>query len=329
MFDPTIGRWISQDPLGFEAGDANLYRYVNNRPQQVTDPSGLVGGRRHHAYPLFLGGSNNQPAFFLESVAAHNEAHKVLARYGMPVNRPDDARRVWLLLSATRRRQIIIESLKAAGVPRLVITRNMERVVRGALPGTAVARIAGYPGGILTWRSTATAAAGTALRGFGILALNPYSLAIQEVLANPAPLAAAAHLEFEILMRPPSSPDRYFLPLGTYIQPDGFIYIPLPEAEYGESDYDPPEGTVVVTRNGRIDGDSVRHGAAYPADSTAPAVSRPWVMILPDGVTEEQARREYRDDLTNQANRSLGNGGRHRTFTFEEFVHWRYGPRRP
>ena len=28
-------------PLGFEAGDANLYRYVNNGPTHSTDPSGL------------------------------------------------------------------------------------------------------------------------------------------------------------------------------------------------------------------------------------------------------------------------------------------------
>jgi len=41
-YDATIGRWISQDPLGFEAGDSNLYRYVNNRPTQFTDPSGLI-----------------------------------------------------------------------------------------------------------------------------------------------------------------------------------------------------------------------------------------------------------------------------------------------
>jgi RHS repeat-associated protein len=40
-YDPSIGRWISQDPLGFEAGDSNLYRYVNNRPTATTDASGL------------------------------------------------------------------------------------------------------------------------------------------------------------------------------------------------------------------------------------------------------------------------------------------------
>jgi hypothetical protein len=29
------------DPLGFDAGDSNLYRYVNNAPTNATDPSGL------------------------------------------------------------------------------------------------------------------------------------------------------------------------------------------------------------------------------------------------------------------------------------------------
>ena len=41
MYDPTIGRWISEDPIGFTAGDANLYRYVQNAPTNATDPSGL------------------------------------------------------------------------------------------------------------------------------------------------------------------------------------------------------------------------------------------------------------------------------------------------
>lgn len=40
-YDPTIGRWISRDPLGFDAGDGNLYRYIKNQSQTQTDPSGL------------------------------------------------------------------------------------------------------------------------------------------------------------------------------------------------------------------------------------------------------------------------------------------------
>jgi RHS repeat-associated protein len=26
-YDPTVGRWLSTDPLGFDAGDENLYAY--------------------------------------------------------------------------------------------------------------------------------------------------------------------------------------------------------------------------------------------------------------------------------------------------------------
>ena len=47
-YDASIGRWMSQDPLGFDAGDSNLYRYVNNRPDLATDPSGLWSIVRNH-----------------------------------------------------------------------------------------------------------------------------------------------------------------------------------------------------------------------------------------------------------------------------------------
>src|SRR5581483_6230740 len=39
-YNPTNGRWTSLDPIGFSAGDANLYRYVSNQPLNSTDPSG-------------------------------------------------------------------------------------------------------------------------------------------------------------------------------------------------------------------------------------------------------------------------------------------------
>ena len=41
-YDPELGQFISKDPIGFAAGDANLYRYVGNGPTNATDPSGLV-----------------------------------------------------------------------------------------------------------------------------------------------------------------------------------------------------------------------------------------------------------------------------------------------
>ena len=43
-FDAATGTWLSQDPKGFAAGDANLQRYVGNGPTYQTDPMGLDGG---------------------------------------------------------------------------------------------------------------------------------------------------------------------------------------------------------------------------------------------------------------------------------------------
>jgi RHS repeat-associated protein len=43
-YDSRAGRWLSEDPMGFAAGDANLFRYVNNEPVNWTDPHGLQGG---------------------------------------------------------------------------------------------------------------------------------------------------------------------------------------------------------------------------------------------------------------------------------------------
>lgn len=41
--DLARGRWLIKDPLGFDAGDTNLYRYVNNNPVSAADSSGLLG----------------------------------------------------------------------------------------------------------------------------------------------------------------------------------------------------------------------------------------------------------------------------------------------
>ena len=41
-YTPTHGRFIERDPIGFEAGDTNWYRFVANGPTGNTDPSGLT-----------------------------------------------------------------------------------------------------------------------------------------------------------------------------------------------------------------------------------------------------------------------------------------------
>ena len=41
FYDPNLGRFISEDPIGFRGGDVNLYGYVKNRPLRYRDPRGL------------------------------------------------------------------------------------------------------------------------------------------------------------------------------------------------------------------------------------------------------------------------------------------------
>ncbi|MBU2571886.1 MAG: RHS repeat-associated core domain-containing protein, partial [Gammaproteobacteria bacterium] len=41
-YDPFIGRFISEDPLGFNAGDVNFYVYVGNNPVNNNDPTGNI-----------------------------------------------------------------------------------------------------------------------------------------------------------------------------------------------------------------------------------------------------------------------------------------------
>ncbi|MSX71223.1 MAG: hypothetical protein F2752_06610, partial [Actinobacteria bacterium] len=40
-YSAPLGRWTSEDPLGFDAGDTNFYRYVGNSPGNWVDSNGL------------------------------------------------------------------------------------------------------------------------------------------------------------------------------------------------------------------------------------------------------------------------------------------------
>ncbi|MGZ3711804.1 MAG: RHS repeat-associated core domain-containing protein, partial [Bdellovibrionota bacterium] len=40
IYNPSVGRWLSQDPIGFNSKDSNYYRYVKNSPLLYSDPSG-------------------------------------------------------------------------------------------------------------------------------------------------------------------------------------------------------------------------------------------------------------------------------------------------
>jgi RHS repeat-associated protein len=56
-YGADVGRFRSQDPMGFAAGDADLYRYVVNSPTNSTDPTGLYD----HAKPPEMPTYPNRP----------------------------------------------------------------------------------------------------------------------------------------------------------------------------------------------------------------------------------------------------------------------------
>jgi len=43
-YSPNIGRWLSQDPIGFAGGETNLYKAMHNNPLIYVDPSGTIFG---------------------------------------------------------------------------------------------------------------------------------------------------------------------------------------------------------------------------------------------------------------------------------------------
>ena len=112
-YDPNTGRWISQDPLGFDAGDSNLYRYVNNRPTVQTDPSGLqVGpnyGPNYNAQEQQAFGMNPSG---MEASAQIPDALKQLYEQQEKENFDENQRRVEILAAGEKLQQSIKESEK-------------------------------------------------------------------------------------------------------------------------------------------------------------------------------------------------------------------------
>jgi hypothetical protein len=60
-------RWLSQDPLGFGAGDSNLYRYVSNQPSMTGDSIGLFPDENSYS-------PKQQAAYKAAKAAAEAEA---------------------------------------------------------------------------------------------------------------------------------------------------------------------------------------------------------------------------------------------------------------
>lgn len=53
-YDPSTGRFLNEDPIGFRGGSVNLYVYTYNSPPNFADPSGNIPAAG--AIPILLGG---------------------------------------------------------------------------------------------------------------------------------------------------------------------------------------------------------------------------------------------------------------------------------
>ena len=86
-YNPTSGRWMNEDPIGFSGGDYNLYRYCGNSHTNGTDPSGniVVSGSILIAAMLY----GTYAAYRAE--AQYNEASSLI---GKAVLTPNDVQQI-------------------------------------------------------------------------------------------------------------------------------------------------------------------------------------------------------------------------------------------
>jgi choice-of-anchor A domain-containing protein/RHS repeat-associated protein len=103
-YDPESGTFLQQDPLGFEAGDTNLYRYVFNAPTIGRDPSGemaiveyavqlltLLGILPSGDWKICMSEETTRIVYTLSADAwgAEAEIGIVIANHGIPVPKFD------------------------------------------------------------------------------------------------------------------------------------------------------------------------------------------------------------------------------------------------
>ena len=78
-YSPTLGRFLQTDPIRFEAGDVNLYRYVFNNPVNWVDPLGLCCDAERTAVTIAERFFQSSSEAFLQSGTAVSGAQTALA----------------------------------------------------------------------------------------------------------------------------------------------------------------------------------------------------------------------------------------------------------
>jgi RHS repeat-associated protein len=129
-YDPATGRWISEDPIGFAAGDANLARYVGNGATVATDPSGLAGDSVSRSVAQEAARGNVENLRFLLNSGGLNKASQEFAK-----------RAIARLTS--RARDIIAKECKGQILrefPKQLLTKKLADIIKLARRGDKAAR---------------------------------------------------------------------------------------------------------------------------------------------------------------------------------------------
>ena len=103
-YDPSVGRWISKDPILFRGGQANLYVYAGNDPVNLADPQGTdvcrvsTGEGFHHewveiagrSYGFWPGGISGSPFLDASQVYSPDPHEKDSSRNAVCTSSTDD-----------------------------------------------------------------------------------------------------------------------------------------------------------------------------------------------------------------------------------------------
>jgi RHS repeat-associated protein len=251
-FDAALGRWVESDPLGFAAGDTNLYRGEVNAPVNRIDPLGTIpDGEAGRIVIEILNGT--RPRADLSQLSPQQMA-AALARYERVIASPGGEFPPQLIRDFNQARLDYLRGIggTAPGAIQLFAQEWLARQSPEWLRNNpqTVARILDN---IRRWTDVTTRRAAQPTgrdapplpRGG-----NAFVLAIIAVFVDPTPTAGAPSLPRDTLTFPGHSPQLYYLPPGTFIMPNGLIYIPGPN-----QDFLPPPGSVVVT--GRVCGQAI------------------------------------------------------------------------
>ncbi|MCP4403322.1 MAG: hypothetical protein GY801_39190, partial [bacterium] len=68
-YDPVTGRYVSVDPIGFDGGDVNFYRYGRSKPIDASDPNGLSVKRFIKKSMIWIG--NLSPESYNDWIVNH------------------------------------------------------------------------------------------------------------------------------------------------------------------------------------------------------------------------------------------------------------------